>query len=182
MPTPPDPDGAAPAAQPPRRTFFHWLTYALGAAAAALVGAPLIGYLLRSSEEPGPFVDLGPLSKFPLDQTRLVTFENPIRTPWDGIVANTNVFVRYQGKDDRQADKFLVLAVNCAFGVPRDVVSAVGAVSLPLSRRRVRRQRRAGLGPAPRGLFHCPWRVTNGKLEVQAPHFPTLQDTEKSPV
>jgi Rieske Fe-S protein len=32
-------------------------------------------------------------------------------------------------------------------------------------------------GPPPRGLFRCAWRVRRGRLEVQAPHYPTLQDT-----
>jgi Rieske Fe-S protein len=34
-------------------------------------------------------------------------------------------------------------------------------------------------GPPPRGLFHCDWRVQDGNLEIQAPHFPTLQNTLK---
>ena len=32
-----------------------------------------------------------------------------------------------------------------------------------------------------RGLFACSWRVRDGKLEVRAPHYPTLQDTESGP-
>jgi Rieske Fe-S protein len=32
-------------------------------------------------------------------------------------------------------------------------------------------------GPPPRGLFHCVWRVKDGKLEIEAPHYPTLHDT-----
>jgi len=32
-------------------------------------------------------------------------------------------------------------------------------------------------GPPPRGLYHYVWRVRDGQLEVQAPHFPTLHDT-----
>ena len=31
-------------------------------------------------------------------------------------------------------------------------------------------------GPPPRGLFHCAWRLQSGRLEIQAPHYPTLQD------
>jgi hypothetical protein len=31
--------------------------------------------------------------------------------------------------------------------------------------------------PPTRGLFRCAWRVRDGRLEVQAPHYPTLQDT-----
>jgi hypothetical protein len=26
-------------------------------------------------------------------------------------------------------------------------------------------------------MFHCVWRVHNGQLQIQAPHYPTLQDT-----
>jgi Rieske Fe-S protein len=34
-------------------------------------------------------------------------------------------------------------------------------------------------GPPPRGLFECVSRVNpkSGKLEIQAPHLPTMQDT-----
>ena len=32
-------------------------------------------------------------------------------------------------------------------------------------------------GPPPRGLFQCEWRVRDGRLEVEAPHYPTLQNT-----
>jgi Rieske Fe-S protein len=37
-------------------------------------------------------------------------------------------------------------------------------------------------GPPPRGMFHCQWRVAGQRLLVQAPHFPTLQDTLEDPV
>ena len=36
-------------------------------------------------------------------------------------------------------------------------------------------------GPPPRGLFRCAWRVHQGRLEAQAPHYPTLQDTLVTP-
>jgi hypothetical protein len=26
-------------------------------------------------------------------------------------------------------------------------------------------------------MFHCEWRVEDGRLEIQAPHYPTLQNT-----
>ena len=42
--------------QPERRTFFHWLTYMTGAAATAILGVPLIGFLfgaLRKSLRQG---------------------------------------------------------------------------------------------------------------------------------
>ena len=81
---------------PGRRTFFQWLTYGLGAVAAAAVGLPFVGYLLGARKAPVKWVPLGPVTDFPLNQTRLVTFDNPIRQPWDGMVARTGVYVRHE--------------------------------------------------------------------------------------
>ena len=38
--------------RPGRRSFFAWLTYGLGAVAAALTGIPFVGYLLGSRKQP----------------------------------------------------------------------------------------------------------------------------------
>ena len=43
----------------------------------------------------------------------MVTFNNPLRQPWDGMTAHTGVFVCYLGKDSDK-HQFRVLAVNCA--------------------------------------------------------------------
>jgi Rieske Fe-S protein len=34
-------------------------------------------------------------------------------------------------------------------------------------------------GPPPRGLYQCVWEVRDGQLFIQAPHYPTLQNTLK---
>src|SRR5262249_36639618 len=104
---------------PGRRTFFKWLTYGLGAVATLAAGGPFLGYLLGARKAPINWVPLGPVAGFPPNQTRLVTFANPIRQPWDGMVADTGVYVRYVGEDPKATDeatkhKFLVFAVNCA--------------------------------------------------------------------
>src|SRR5262249_20756760 len=104
---------------PGRRTFFAWLTYGLGAVAAAAVSVPFVGYIFGARKSPADWHPLGPIADFPQDETRRVTFDNPIRQPWDGMVAHTAVYVRYQGRDTQEADeleahKFLILAVNCA--------------------------------------------------------------------
>src|SRR5262249_32293591 len=104
---------------PGRRSFLAWLTYGLGAVAAVGMGFPFLGYLFRARTAPVRWLSLGHVTDFPQGQTRLVTFDNPISQPWDGVVAHTGVFVRYEGHDEREADEtkartFLVLAVNCA--------------------------------------------------------------------
>src|SRR5262245_35391859 len=91
--------------RPGRRAFFRWLTYGLGVVASAAVGIPFIGYLFGARKAPVDWLPLGPVEDFPLNQTRQVTFTNPIRQPWDGMVANTGVYVRYEGRDEKGTDE-----------------------------------------------------------------------------
>lgn len=170
------PELAVPESRPPRRTFFEWITYGLGAVAAAVVGFTFVGYLVGVRKKQITWVPLGRAASFPLNETRLVTFENPLRQPWDGMVANTGVYVRNQGPD--QQDQFLVLSMNCAhLGCPVSWFPQSGLFMCPCHGGVYYANGERASGPPPRGMFHCVWRINEGQLEVQAPHYPTLQDT-----
>ena len=183
----------APQAEPlpGRRTFFSWLTYGVGAVAAAAVAVPFVGYLLGARKAPVDWFPLGPVADFPQNRTRRVTFPNPIRQPWDGLVANTDVYVRYEGPDEGEPDeanrhKFLVLAVNCAhLGCPVEWFQESGLFMCPCHGGVYYANGERASGPPPRGLYPCDYRVTTSggvaQLEVQAPHFPTLQNTLRRP-
>lgn len=164
--------------RPGRRTLFHWLTYVLGATAALLVGFPFVQYLLGLPSRKDPsWLPLGPVDKFPVGETRLVTFDNPIREPWDGLTAHTGVYVRNLGKQEGQ-DQFLVFAVNCAhLGCPVSWFPESGLFMCPCHGGVYYANGEHASGPPPRGLFHCRWRVHEGQLEIKPPHYPTLQDT-----
>jgi len=171
---------------PGRRSFLSWLTYGLGAVAAAAVGLPFVGYLLGARKAPVDWVPLGPVSDFPEGQTRRVTFDNPLRQPWDGMVANTDVYVRYEGLDEAKEHQFLVLAVNCAhLGCPVEWFQESGLFMCPCHGGVYYANGEHASGPPPRGLYRCVYRVTGTRddpqLEIQAPHFPTLQDTLRHP-
>jgi Rieske Fe-S protein len=171
---------AAP--QQSRRSFLQWLSYGLGVVAAAIAGIPFVGFLLRTPKFPPEWVTLGPLEKFPLGETRLVTFDNPIREPWDGITANTGVYVRFEGKQKPETDQFLVLAVNCAhLGCPVSWFPQSGLFMCPCHGGVYYGNGERASGPPPRGLYRCVWRIRKGLLEVRAPHYPTLQDTLENP-
>jgi Rieske Fe-S protein len=125
---------------------------------------------------------LGPVSDFPVNETRLIKFDNPLRQSWDGITAHTGVYVRYEGKDDAGKHQFLVLAVNCAhLGCPVSWFPQSGLFMCPCHGGVYYANGERASGPPPRGLFRVPARVTDGQLEIQAPHYPTLQDTEEKP-
>jgi Rieske Fe-S protein len=193
-----DPPAVQAEALPGRRSFFKWLTYGLGAVAGLAAGVPFLGYLLGARKAPVKWVPLGPVTSFPLNQTRLMDFDNPIRQPWDGMVARTGVYVRYEGEDktpvaarsettpqragDAKRHKFLVLAVNCAhLGCPVSWFQESGLFMCPCHGGVYYASGERASGPPPRGLYRCVYRVTQVRgvdhLEIQAPHFPTLQDT-----
>jgi Rieske Fe-S protein len=167
---------------PPRRGFFRWLTVGTAAIASVIFGIPVVGYLLKPRKRTIEWMPLGKVGDFALNETRMVTFDNPIRQPWDGMTAHTGVYVRYEGKDDRQEDQFLVLAVNCAhLGCPVSWFPQSGLFMCPCHGGVYYSTGERASGPPPRGLFHCVWRVQDGHLEIQAPHYPTLQDTLEQP-
>jgi len=120
-----------PAVAPSRRSFFWWLTGGISAVAAVAAGIPFLGYFLGTRKRGPEWIPLGPVSAFPVKETRLKTFENPLKEPWAGMTANTGVYVRNLGKD-RDQDRFLVLAVNCAhLGCPVSWFSESGLFMCP---------------------------------------------------
>jgi Rieske Fe-S protein len=168
---------------PGRRTFLQWLTYATGAVAALVLAVPFAGYLFGAlRKHQVQWVRLGPTSKFPLNGTRLETFLNPLGEPWDGMAARMGVYVRNLGEDDKQQDRFLVFAMNCAhLGCPVTWFPQSGLFMCPCHGGVYYENGERAAGPPPRGLFHCVWRVRAGQLEIQAPHLPTLQNTLQKP-
>jgi Rieske Fe-S protein len=166
----------------PRRNFFRWLTAAAGALASAVVGVPILGYILKPRRWPIEWVTLGQVQEFTPGETRMITFENPIRQPWDGMTAHTGVYVRNQGPEAEQKDQFLILAVNCAhLGCPVSWFPQSGLFMCPCHGGVYYANGERASGPPPRGLFHCVWRIRDGQLQVQAPHYPTLQNTLDQP-
>ena len=168
---------------PGRRTFLQWLTYATGAGAAAVLGIPLVGYFFGALRKHRVhWVGLGPPSHFPLNETRLATFPNPLGQKWDGMAAQMGVYVRNLGQDDRRQDRFLVFAMNCThLGCPVTWFPQSGLFMCPCHGGVYYENGERASGPPPRGLFHCVWRVRAGQLEVQALHLPTLQHTLDQP-
>ncbi len=179
-PEKPAPEPAMPRPKTPaRRVFMRMLTGAMGAVAAALVGLPLLGYFVGRRRRRVFWVAMGPVGDFPLNQTRKIDFDNPLRQPWDGMTAYTGVYVRNVGQDQgKPGEQFLVLAVNCAhLGCPVSWFPQSGLFMCPCHGGVYYSNGARASGPPPRGMYHCVWRVRKGKLEIQAPHFPTLQDT-----
>jgi Rieske Fe-S protein len=89
-------DSATPP-QPSRRTLLHqWLGLVLTGLGTAALAVPVVGYLLGPliRRKPDGWVGLGRVDDFPVNQTRVVDFLNPVHQKLDGATGKTAAYVR----------------------------------------------------------------------------------------
>ena len=125
------------------------------------MGLPLVGYLLGAKKRPVDWVGLGRVDDFAPGETRLVTFDNPIRQPWDGLAAHDRgLRPQRRARTTASEDRFLVFAVNCAhLGCPVAWFPQSGLFMCPCHGGVYYANGERASGPPPRGLFRCVWRV-----------------------
>jgi len=155
-----------------RRGFLFKLGVALNVIGAALVGIPVLGYILAPIRRLGGqfWIGLGPVSAFAEGQTRLAMYENPDRVPWDGATAKTACWVRRVG-----GDTFQVFAINCAhLGCPVRWFPQSRLFMCPCHGGVYYEDGSRASGPPPRGLFQYEYQVRDGQLYVRGGELPTL--------
>jgi Rieske Fe-S protein len=155
-----------------RRGFLFTLGVALNAVAGALLGIPIVGYLLSPVRrlDQQAWIRLGEVSAFPESQTRLATYVNPFTTPWDGETANVACWVRRLG-----GEKFQVFAINCAhLGCPVRWFEESNLFLCPCHGGTYYADGQRASGPPPRGLYEYEYKVDRGILLVRGGQLPTL--------
>src|SRR5260370_8068154 len=92
-----------------RRRFFEKLSIALVGLCSAVVGAPLIGFLVAPffRKVPREWVTLGKPDDFQIGKTVAVTVIDPSSLPWAGVTAKSGVWLRRV-----DADKFIAFSAN----------------------------------------------------------------------
>ena len=121
------------------------------------------GYFVRIRPRRIDWVNLGPVEGFIVGETRMVTFDNPLRQPWDGVVSRTPAFTcgaRHQDGWRRPVsgagDQLRTL------GCPVSWFPQSGLFMCPCHGGVYYADGSYASGPPPRGLFHAVWRVTEG--------------------
>jgi menaquinol-cytochrome c reductase iron-sulfur subunit len=156
-----------------RRGFLVRLGIGLNVLGAALVGIPVVGYIFGPARRPTDgqsWIALGPVGGFPAGQTRLATYENPVRVAWDGATAKVACWVRHI-----EGERFQVFAVNCAhLGCPVRWFAQSRLFMCPCHGGAYYEDGSRASGPPPRGLFEYEYRVRDGQLWVRGGQLPTL--------
>ena len=170
-----DPKDAAPESangKSSRRDFLLKVAIGLNVVAGAMISLPIIGYVMSSFVKrlPLEWTSLGPVDKFPEGATRLATYENAYRRPWDGEAAIIPCWVRRMS-----GDEFQIFAINCThLGCPVRWFEESKLFMCPCHGGVFYEDGEHAAGPPPRGLYTYQHKVENNELFIAAGVMPTL--------
>ena len=154
-----------------RRRFLTWFSVASGGLIGAMLGIPIVGYLLGPLIEKAPqqWRDVGAVGDFQPGQTQVVTFENTSSLAWSGQTARTAAYLRRQGDDS-----FTALAIYCThLGCPVNWQSDARLFLCPCHGGVYYADGSVAAGPPPHDLYHYETRVVNGKVQILTGPIPT---------
>ncbi len=160
----------------------RWLLLKIGIAMNAVVGVaitiPVLKYLfsaIKPDAEYKSWVSLGPIASFPVGETRLAKFTNPVRHSWDGETDGVACWVRRVAEHE-----FQVFAINCAhLGCPVRWFPQSQLFMCPCHGGAYYADGSRASGPPERGLFAYDARIVGGALQIKAGQMPTLSNTAK---
>jgi menaquinol-cytochrome c reductase iron-sulfur subunit len=157
-----------------RRGFFAKVALMFNGFIGVALAVPILRYLaspVTRERNVGndSWLTLGPLDKFPVGETRLATYRNPMVNAWDGETADIACWVRnVDGK------KFQVFAINCAhLGCPVRWFPQSNLFMCPCHGGAYYQDGSRASGPPERGLFEYPHKVEGDKLLIHAGEMPT---------
>jgi menaquinol-cytochrome c reductase iron-sulfur subunit len=160
----------SPAAPPDRRRFLSRLSLALSGAVGALLGLPVVGFLLAplTRKEPRVWRNVGRVEDFAVGETVSVRFEDASALPWAGVTARTAAWLR---RDD--TSRFTAYSVHCThLGCPVRWVSDAQLFLCPCHGGVYYADGSVSAGPPQRPLPTYPVRVRAGRVEIQTSPIP----------
>lgn len=160
----------------------RWLLLKIGVAFNATVGIavsiPVLKYLfspIKPDAEYKSWISLGSIETFPVGETRLAKFTNPVGREWDGDTDRVACWVRRVA-----AQEFKVFAINCAhLGCPVRWFPQSQLFMCPCHGGAYYADGSRASGPPERGLFTYDVRIVEGSLQIDAGQMPTLSNSAK---
>lgn len=155
---------------PARRSFLSKLIFALGGLVAAVIGLPVIGYLIAPlfKRVPNIWHSVGKVTDFQVGHTVEVKIPDPTPLAWAGVAAQTAAYLRRDSED-----QFIAFAVNCThLGCPVHWLQDAGLFMCPCHGGIYYQDGRVAAGPPPHALPRYNVRVNNGNVEIQTSGIP----------
>jgi menaquinol-cytochrome c reductase iron-sulfur subunit len=149
-----------------RRHFLEKLSIGLAGFCAAIVGLPLIGFVIAPlfRKTPEQWVTLGKVGDFQVGKTVTVTVIDSSPLPWAGITAKNAVWLR------RESDTaFIAFSANCThLGCPVRWMEGAELFMCPCHGGVYYKDGNVAAGPPPRPLVRYAVRVENGEVKMSS--------------
>lgn len=149
---------------PERRRLLAGLSIGLGCVGAALIGVPVLGFLLAPLFEPVErrWRAVGAAETFEKGQTVEVRFEDASPVAWAGVTGQTAAWLRAKADGD-----FAAFSVNCThLGCPVRWLQDAHLFMCPCHGGVYYADGTVAAGPPPRPLIQYPVRVREGQVEI----------------
>jgi menaquinol-cytochrome c reductase iron-sulfur subunit len=153
-----------------RRRFLSRVSLALSAAAGAVIGVPIIGFLLAPLARTAPrqWRAVGPVDGFKIGDTVRVQFEDASPLPWAGVTARTAAWLRRES-----VDSFRAFSVHCThLGCPVRWFANAQLFLCPCHGGVYNADGTVAAGPPPKPLGRYPVRVHAGQVEILTSPIP----------
>ncbi|MBV8714617.1 MAG: Rieske (2Fe-2S) protein [Chloroflexi bacterium] len=160
-----------------RRRFLSRVSLALSGLAGAVVGVPILAYLLSPLLEPAPdqWRDVGLVENFRVGETVEVAYDDQSPLPWAGQTARTAVWLRRSNETD-----FSAFSINCThLGCPVNWRADAQLFLCPCHGGVYYADGSVAGGPPPRSLNQLPVRVTDDQ-RVQVLPRPLTQTISRA--
>jgi menaquinol-cytochrome c reductase iron-sulfur subunit len=153
-----------------RRQFLECLSILLSAWGAAIIGIPIIGFVLSPliQKPPQLWRTVGATDSFKIGETVEVAFLDPSPLPWSGVSAKTAAWLRRESEEE-----YIAFAVNCThLGCPVRWLPNAGLFMCPCHGGVYYKDGSVAAGPPPRPLAQYDVRVDNGQVELRTRPIP----------
>ncbi len=153
-----------------RRRFFERLIIALGGVCAAILGLPVVGFLLAPFFRKTPEVwrTVGKVAEFEIGKTVNVAFLDASPLPWAGVTAKSAAWLRRA-----TATEFIAFAVNCShLGCPVRWLQDAKLFMCPCHGGVYYGDGSVAAGPPPKPLTRYRVRVVDGEVQILSAPVP----------
>jgi menaquinol-cytochrome c reductase iron-sulfur subunit len=147
-----------------RRSFFTTLCIALSGVCAAVLGVPLIGFVLAPlfRRNPEKWIRLGNVAQFDIGKTVSVTYIDSSPLPWAGVTAKSAAWLRRVS-----ATEFIAFSVNCThLGCPVRWLADAELFMCPCHGGVYYKDGTVAAGPPPKPLIRYDVRVVGQEVQL----------------
>ena len=162
--------GAASPEEMTRRRFLEKVSIALGGLCAAVLGIPLVGFIVAPlfRKAPNEWLSLGKPADFEIGKTVSVTIADPSSLPWAGISAKSAAWLRRVSEEE-----FIAFSVHCThMGCPVRWLSDAELFMCPCHGGVYYSDGTVAAGPPPGPLPRLLVRVANGQVQIKSGPIP----------